>query len=210
MINVNQVIESGGLIAVGLMVFAETGLLIGFFLPGDTLLFSSGIFAATGKINIIALLVTVILSSIIGNQVGYQIGEKTGHKIFNKEDGIFFRKEYILKAQAFYEKHGGKTVVLARFIPVVRTFAPVVAGMGDMNQASFTLYNIVGGILWGGGITLLGYVFGNKIPNIEKYVVPIFILANIITWSPVVYHALKDPVTRKKITHKITPKSLRS
>lgn len=202
--NVDQIIQSGGLLAIGAIVFAETGLLIGFFLPGDTLLFSAGIFAATGRINIIALVVTVVISAIVGDNVGYQFGRKTGDKIFTKEDGIFFKKEYLARAHEFYQKHGGKTIVLARFVPVVRTFAPVVAGAGEMTRKSFMRYNIVGGVLWGGGITLLGYFLGNRIPHVEKYIIPLFILANIITWGPVVYHLLKDPKTRKKLRTKLS------
>jgi membrane-associated protein len=202
-ISVDQLIQSGGLIAIGLVVFAETGLLAGFFLPGDTLLFSAGIFAAAGKMNIFALLAVVISAAIIGDNVGYQIGKKNGHKIFKKTDGIFFRTEYIEKAQKFYDKHGGKTIVFARFVPVVRTFAPVVAGIGKMNRRSFVLYNVVGGLVWGGGMTLLGYLFGAKIPNVEKYVVPIFVLANVVTWAPVVWHTLRDPLTRAKLSQKL-------
>lgn len=206
MISVDSIIQSGGLLAIGFIVFAETGLLVGFFLPGDTLLFAAGVFAATGKLNIIALLATVIISSVVGNNVGYQIGKRTGHLIFNKEDGIFFRKDYLERAQTFYEKYGGKTIVFARFIPVVRTFAPVVAGIGEMNYPSFVRYNILGGVLWGGGMTLLGFLFGNKIPHVTDYVLPIFIVANIITWSPVVYHVLKDPKARRKLKAKLSRK----
>lgn len=206
MVSVDSIVQSGGLLAIGFIVFAETGLLIGFFLPGDTLLFAAGIFAATGRLNIVALLATVITSSVIGSNVGYQIGKRTGHLIFNKEDGIFFRKDYLVRAQSFYKRYGGKTIVFARFIPVVRTFAPVVAGIGEMNYASFVRYNIIGGVLWGGGMTLLGFLFGNKIPNVEKLVLPIFIFANILTWSPVVYHVLKDPRTRKKLKAKLSRK----
>jgi membrane-associated protein len=205
-INVEQIIQTGGLLAIGAIVFAETGLLVGFFLPGDTLLFSAGIFAAAGKLNFIALVLTVIVCAIIGDNVGYQFGKKTGDKVFTKEDGIFFRKEYLEKAHSFYLKHGGKTIILARFVPVVRTFAPVVAGAGNMDQGSFMRYNMIGGIIWGGGVTSLGYFLGNRIPNVEHYIIPIFILANIITWGPVVWHILKDKDRRKQIVHKIARK----
>jgi membrane-associated protein len=198
-ISVDQIISSGGVLAVALVVFAETGLLAGFFLPGDTLLFTAGIFAAAGKLNIYQLLLAVVLAAILGDNVGYQIGRKTGHKIFRKKDGIFFRAEYIEKAQRFYDAHGGKTIVFARFVPVVRTFAPVVAGVAKMRRRDFVLYNIVGGLVWGGGMTLLGYLFGAKIPHVTKYVVPIFVLANIVTWAPVALHLLKDPITRAKL-----------
>lgn len=201
--DVEHIVQSGGLLAIALIIFAETGLLAGFFLPGDTLLFSAGLFAATGRLNIGALVLTVILSAVIGDNVGYEIGRKTGHKIFKKEDGIFFRKEHIARAEKFYEQHGGKTIILARFIPIVRTFAPVVAGVGNMKHRSFFFYNIAGGIIWGGGITLTGYWFGDRIPNIEKYIVPLFILANIFTWTPVLWHVLKDPVSRKRLLDKL-------
>ncbi|MCA9346971.1 VTT domain-containing protein [Candidatus Saccharibacteria bacterium] len=203
MFNIDAIIQSGGLLAIALIIFAETGLLAGFFLPGDTLLFTAGLFAATGKLNIIALLITVILSAIIGDNVGYQIGKKTGHLIFKKKEGIFFRAEYIEKAQKFYEAHGGKTIVLARFVPIVRTFAPVVAGVGNMKRERFFFYNIFGGIIWGAGITLLGYYLGTKIPNIEKLVIPVFILANILTWSPVAWHVLKDRESRARLKKKL-------
>jgi membrane-associated protein len=204
--NVEQIIQTGGLLAIGLMLFAETGLLIGFILPGDTLLFSAGIFAAAGHFNIVALLATTIITSIVGNNVGYEIGKRSGHRIFKREDGILFRKEYLVKANEFYEKHGGKTIVMARFVPIIRTFAPIVAGMGSMEMRRFTTYNIAGGIVWAGGITMLGFFFGDRIPNVEKYIVPLFILANIVTWGPVLWHVLKDPKARKKIKNKLTRK----
>lgn len=202
----NSLISSGGLALIAFIVFAESGLLFGFFFPGDTLLLAAGILAAAGEFNIAILVTVVMISAILGGWVGYWIGLKTGPKLFTKDDGIIFRHEYIEKSEKFYEKHGGKTIILARFIPIVRTFAPVVAGIGKMNQAKFMLYNVIGSAIWGAGVTLLGYYFGSKIPNIDSYIMPIILLAMLITISPTIYHIFSDPKTRKKIAKKISRK----
>lgn len=198
----NSLINSGGLALIAFIVFAESGLLFGFFFPGDTLLLAAGVLAAAGEFNIAILVATIMISAILGGWVGYWIGLKSGPKLFTKNDGIIFRKEYVEKSEKFYEKHGGKTIILARFIPIVRTFAPVVAGIGKMNQAKFMLYNVIGSAIWGAGVTLLGYYFGSKIPNIEEYIFPIMILAVLITISPTIYHIFSDPKTRQQITKK--------
>ena len=143
MLDVQHIIESGGILLIGFIIFAETGLLLGFFLPGDTLLFAAGFFVAQGKLPLPLLLIVVILSAILGNEVGYEIGSRTGKKIFRKKDGLLFREEYITRASDFYEKHGGKTIVLARFVPIVRTFSSVVAGVGKMSRIKFLTYNII-------------------------------------------------------------------
>lgn len=202
----NSLISSGGLALIAFTVFAESGLLFGFFFPGDTLLLAAGVLAAAGEFNIAILVATIMISAILGGWVGYWIGLKSGPKLFTKNDGIIFRKEYIEKSEKFYEKHGGKTIILARFIPIVRTFAPVVAGIGKMNQAKFMFYNVIGSAIWGAGVTLLGYYFGSKIPNIEEYIFPIMILAVLITISPTIYHIFSDPRTRKQILKKFSKK----
>jgi membrane-associated protein len=201
-IDVEKVIQSGGILLVGAMVFAESGLLVGFFLPGDTLLFTAGFFAAQGKLPLIWLLATVIVAAIAGDSVGYTIGRRTGHRIFTKKDGLFFRQEYIERAEKFYNDHGGKTIIMARFIPVVRTFAPLVAGVGKMPYRRFLSFNIVGAALWGGGVVLLGHWLGSKIPNIDKYLLPVVLLAMLFTFSPMILHVLRD----KKIRHDILVK----
>ena len=203
MISIESIVQSGSLFAIGAIIFSETGLLVGMLLPGDTLLFNAGLLAATGKINIVALLITLFVSAVAGNSVGYEIGKKTGHLIFKKEDGIFFRKEYLVRANELYVKHGGKTVILSRFIPIVRTFAPLIAGVGEMKRKMFLLYNVIGALLWTMSVTLLGYWLGKRIPNVSHYVAPIFMLAIIATWAPVLYHVLKDPLTRKKLKAKL-------
>ena len=201
-----HIIQTGGIIMVALIVFAESGLLIGFFLPGDTLLFTAGFFASQGEISIAWLILAIITAAILGDNVGYTIGQKTGSKIFKKEDGILFRQEYIEKAEIFYEKHGGKTITIARFVPIVRTFAPVVAGVGNMDRKKFMLYNIAGAVLWGTSVTLLGYFLGSKIPNIDKYLLPVILLATLFTFAPPLLHVLKDGQNRQKIKQNIKKK----
>ena len=202
MFDVNGIIESGGLLLIGAIVFAESGLLVGFFLPGDTLLFAAGFFAAQGKLWLPSLLVVLIVCAIAGNEVGYEIGKRTGKRIFRKRDGLLFREEYVEKSEQFYEKHGGKTIILARFVPIVRTFSAVVAGVGSMPRLKFTTYNVIGAMLWCTSITLLGYWLGSKIPNVEKYLLPAVLVATLFTFSPTIYHVLKDPKIRNKLLHR--------
>ncbi len=196
MFDVAHLIQNGGLLLIGLIIFAESGLLAGFFLPGDTLLFTAGFFAAQGKLSLAGLLIVVILAAIAGYEAGYHIGHKFGKQLFRKKDGLLFRQEYLEKSEVFYEKHGGKTVVLSRFVPVIRTFAPIVAGVGNMSKTRFRIFNCVGAIVWGGGVVLLGNWLGSKIPNIDKYLLPIVGLAMLFTFSPMVLHILKDKDTR--------------
>ena len=204
MFDVNQLIESGGLLIICFIIFAETGLLVGFFLPGDTLLLSAGIFASQGKLPLIPTIIAVIVASILGNFVGYHIGHKGGKRLFKKEDGILFRQEYTQKAEKFYESHGNKTILLARFIPIVRTFAAVVAGVGRMDYRQFMIYNVAGGILWGGGVTLLGYFLGTKIPGLDHYINQVLVAVVILTLGISFFHVLKEPETRKQIWQKIS------
>lgn len=197
------IITAGGLALIAFIVFAESGLLFGFFFPGDTLLFLAGTLAAQGQFNIALAVVIIMVSAAAGGQVGYVIGDRAGPRLFRKHEGIFFRKEYLVRSEAFYKKHGGKTIMLARFVPIVRTFAPVVAGMGKMSKRRFTFYNIAGSVLWGAGVTMLGYYFGQFIPNIEAYVLPVVAAITILSFGPAVYHILKDPVSRQKLREKL-------
>ncbi len=183
---------------VSLIVFAESGLLVGFFLPGDSLLISAGILASTGLIDIYSLLIFVFLGAVIGDNVGYTTGKRFGKKLFTKEESKFFKPGHLLKAQEFYEKHGGKTIILARFIPFVRTFAPVVAGIGDMNYKTFFLYNLVGGFAWAVGVTLLGFFLG-QIPGIDNYLLLIIAIIIFVSVAPAAWHILKDPGSREII-----------
>ncbi|HSX44905.1 MAG TPA: VTT domain-containing protein [Candidatus Saccharimonadales bacterium] len=206
MFNINHLIETGGLLLIGGIVFAESGLLVGFFLPGDTLLFSAGFFAGQGKLPLIWLLLVVILAAIAGYEVGYQIGHKFGKRLFRKEEGIIFRQDYLRRSEIFYEKHGGKTVMLSRFIPVIRTFAPIVAGIGSMSKTRFVSFNILGAVVWTTGVVLLGRWLGRKIPNIDHYLLPVIIAAMLISFGPSLYHIFGDKETRIKILAKLQRK----
>ncbi|MBI4867034.1 MAG: VTT domain-containing protein [Candidatus Wallbacteria bacterium] len=168
--NLEELIKWGGLTVLIAIVFSETGLLIGFFLPGDSLLVVAGVLAAAGHLDIVVLNVSLMLAAIIGDAVGYQIGLRTGPKIFTREDSLFFRRSHLIKTHEFYERHGGKTIILARFIPIIRTFAPVVAGVGTMGYARFATYNIVGGVAWVASMTLGGFFLGKLDPNIGSHI----------------------------------------
>ncbi len=198
-LNPEHLIQSGGLVLIGAIVFAESGLLIGFFLPGDTLLLSAGFFASQGKLPLLPLIAIIVVCAIIGDNVGYTIGRRTGHRIFRKKDGIFFRQDYVQRAEKFYAEHGGKTVTLARFVPIVRTFAPMIAGAAKMDHKRFMLFNIVGALTWGAGVTLLGYFIGGVVPDIDKYLLPAVLVAMLFTFLPPIIHTLKGRENRAKI-----------
>ncbi len=180
-------INLGGLTAVTAIIFAETGLMVGFFLPGDSLLFTVGLLIATGhfKVPLAGTLLLLTLAAIVGDQVGYWFGRKIGDKLFQKEDSLFFKKEYVYKTQAFYDRHGGKTIILGRFVPIVRTFAPILAGVAQFQYKTFILYNIVGGILWIFIMTLMGYTLGTTIPWIKKYIEIVIMIIIFISLLPV-------------------------
>lgn len=199
-----EAIAQAGLIFVALIVFAESGLLVGFFLPGDTLLITVGVLAATSNaFTLPEAILAITIAAIVGDNVGYTIGQISGKRLFHKKDGILFRREYVEKAQAFYEKHGGKTIILARFVPIIRTFAPMVAGIGKMPRSTFFFYNVVGAVLWGTGVTSLGYFVGSKIPGIGHYLEYVVFAAMALTFAPALYHIIKDPRSREMIAAKI-------
>src|SRR3954447_27073387 len=175
--DLKDLIIAVGYLGVLAIVFAESGLLIGFFLPGDSLLFTAGFLASSlGIFNIWALAIGCFLAAVLGDSVGYAFGHRIGRPLFNKEDSLFFHRDHLLRAQAFYEKHGGKTIILARFLPVVRTFAPIVAGVGAMPYPRFLAFNVIGGALWALGLTTAGYFFGSLIPDPDRYLLPIIVL----------------------------------
>ena len=202
MLSIDKAILSGGLIAIGVTVFAESGLLIGFFLPGDTLLFGAGILASQGTLPLGWLLVITIVAAIVGDNVGYSIGRRTGKRLFHKKESILFRQDHLERAEQFYEKHGGKTIILARFVPVVRTFAPMVAGIGKMPRQRFLAFNVVGGILWGGGVTMLGYFLGQRMPWIEHYITPLILFIVVLSVSLAIFHILKEKDSRELLLAK--------
>jgi membrane-associated protein len=196
MFDLDSLLRTVGYAGVFAIVFVESGLLVGFFLPGDSLLFAAGFLASQGFFNIVILCILTFVAAVLGDNVGYQFGKKAGPKIFKKEDSLVFSKKNIERSQLFYEKHGGKTIILARFIPVVRTFAPVIAGVGEMRYRSFIFFNLIGAFIWAVGITLLGYFLGSAIPDIDKYLLPIAVFIIAISIAPAVWHLLKDQEQR--------------
>jgi membrane-associated protein len=187
--NVPELIRLGGMTGLILIVFAETGLMIGFFLPGDSLLVTAGLFAARGHLDITWLNISLILAAIVGDATGYWIGYRAGKALYNRPQSFFFRRDHLLKTHEFYEKHGGKTIIIARFMPIVRTFAPVVAGAAYMTYRQFAIYNVIGGILWVTSMTLTGYFLARTIPNIDKHlhlvvaaVIFLSLLPGMIAW----------------------------
>lgn len=182
---VNALVQTIGYIGLFAIVFVESGLLIGFFLPGDTLLFAAGLAAAQGFFSLPLIVAGIVVAAIAGDQVGYFFGKHAGPKIFKREDSFWFHRKHIERAERFYEEHGKKTIIIARFIPIVRTFAPIVAGVGRMNYRTFVIYNIAGGLLWGAGLTLLGYFLGRTVSDIDNYLLPIIGLILVISFIPV-------------------------
>lgn len=204
-----DVIIGLGIFAILIVIFAESGLLIGFFLPGDSLLFTAGALYATGilpgnvPINIHLFVVLLFIAAVLGDTVGYWFGRKAGPRIFRKPDAKVFKQAHIQNAQKFYEKHGGKTIIMARFVPIIRTFAPIVAGAGKMVYSRFLTFNIIGGFLWTFGITYLGYFAGKALIaagiDIDTVILPIIFLIVFISILPPTIHILKDKNNRVAI-----------
>ncbi|HEY3093495.1 MAG TPA: VTT domain-containing protein [Vicinamibacterales bacterium] len=182
--NVPELIRIVGQYGLPLVIFAETGLLIGFFLPGDSLLITAGLFAARGDLSLPLLIVTLIPAAILGNATGYQIGKRTGKALYSRPDSLLFRREHVRMTHEYYERHGGKTIILAQFAPILRTFAPVVAGVAEMGYKRFASYNVIGAIAWITSMTLGGYLLGNVIPGIDKRIDVVVIVVIAISLLP--------------------------
>ncbi|OGM26592.1 hypothetical protein A2627_01045 [Candidatus Woesebacteria bacterium RIFCSPHIGHO2_01_FULL_39_28] len=193
-----ELIKTIGYLGIFFMVFAESGLFFGFFLPGDSLLFTSGFLASRGFFNIWVLVPLLIIGAIGGDSAGFWMGKKLGSWLMKRKESFFFRKKHLIEAQKFYDKHGGKTLILARFIPAVRTFVPIVAGMANMNYRVFISFNVFGGIFWVSGMTLAGYFLGSIIPNVDKYMLPIIGVIIVLSVAPGLLHLLNSH--RKKNT----------
>ena len=190
--NVRGLIEWGGTALICVIVFVETGLFVGFFLPGDSLLVTAGVFAGAGRLKVVELLIFVTLCAIAGDQLGYWIGRRAGKSLYERKDSRFFKARHLQRAHEFYEENGGKTIILARFVPIIRTFCPPVAGAAGMSYPRYLAFDVVGGFLWVWGMTLLGYTLGKTIPNVDKkihYVIAAIIVASFI---PAAYHAWKS------------------
>lgn len=191
-VDLGELIRTVGLLGLFCIVFAETGLFLGFFFPGDSLLFVAGLLAAQGLFPVSVLILVLLVAAITGNMVGYWFGKKVGPKLFERDDSLLFRKAHVRRAQSFYEKHGAKTIMLARFVPIVRTFGPIVAGIAEMNYRSFMMYNVFGALLWTVGLTLGGYLFGNLITDIDRYLLPVILVIIIVSFLPAVWHIWKE------------------
>ena len=204
----DHLISSAGLIGLLAIVFAESGLLIGFFLPGDSLLFTGGLLVAGGKLDwpIWAVCLMVIAAAIAGDQVGYLFGRKVGPSLFRRPDSKLFKQENVEKAHGFFEKYGGKSIVLARFVPIIRTFTPIIAGVSHMNYRTFVTYNIIGGTLWGGGVTLLGFWLG-KIDFVNKHIELILIGIVALSVIPIAIEFLRARAKSKRAAAAISAES---
>lgn len=185
-------IKTIGYVGLCAIIFAETGLFLGFFFPGDSLLVVAGILAAEGFFSLPLLVLSLFVAAVSGNLAGYWFGQAVGPKIFSREDSLLFRKSHVEKARAFYERYGGKTVVLARFVPIVRTFAPIVAGVARMPFGVFFVYNLLGAFLWTVGLTSLAYYAGSKIEHIDRYLLPIILAIIVISILPGVFEYWRD------------------
>lgn len=185
------IIKTGGYLGIALLVFAESGLFIGIFLPGDSLLFAAGLLSAGGYLTFGPLALIVIVAAILGDSVGYWFGSNVGDNLFKRKDSRFFKQAYVTRTQAFFNTYGGRAILLARFVPIVRTIAPILAGVGSMRYARFLSYNALGGFLWGGGVVSLGFFLGSIIPNSDKYVFPLSLVIIVLSFLPILINLIR-------------------
>src|SRR6478672_9543008 len=203
-LNPEHLIRTFGTIGLLAIIFAESGLLLGFFLPGDSLLFTAGLLASQGRMNLAVVVVGCFIAAVVGDQVGYWFGNRVGPALFRRPDSRLFKQENVERARTFFDEHGSKTIVLARFIPVVRTFAPIVAGVSRMHYRTFVTFNVIGAGLWAGGVTMAGYLLGSTIPSIDRYLLPIIALIVAISLIPVGLEARRNRAKRAGAAAKIT------
>jgi membrane-associated protein len=182
--NLSELVQWAGLFGLAAIIFSETGLLVGVFLPGDSLLVTAGLFAARGYLNVYALTPLLTAAAICGNSLGYFIGKKSGPRIFNRENSLFFNKKHAIRAAEFFEKHGRKTIVLAQFMPIIRTFSPVIAGVGGMNFRTFITFNVIGAFVWIWSMVGLGYFLGSYIPGIDQHIEIVIIIVVFLSILP--------------------------
>jgi membrane-associated protein len=191
--DVQGLVAWGGYVGLTAIIFAETGLLIGFFLPGDSLIVTAGLLSAThGLMNVWLLGLLLTVASIVGNTVGYAVGKAAGPRLFTREDSLLFNKKHLVRAHEFYERHGGVTIILARFMPIVRTFVPVVAGMAQMDFRRYTLYNVIGGVGWIWSMLMIGFVLGRYIPGVEKHIEAMILLIIFVSFLPAIISWLRN------------------
>ena len=196
--DVKSLVMWAGYVGLFAIIFAETGLLVGFFLPGDSLLVTAGLFAATGELNILYLNLLLIPAAVLGNSAGYWIGYKSGPRLFKREQSLLFRKDYLIKTKLFYEKHGASTMIITRFMPILRTFAPIVGGIGQMNYKKFTYYNLIGAIGWIISMTFIGFFLGRTIPNIDKHIEKVIVVVVFLSLLPAIIKYLKHKFSKRQ------------
>ena len=188
----DHLVKDFGYLGIFITLFLESGIIFGFFLPGDSLLFTAGLLASQGLLNIVGLVVVSVAAAILGNNAGYYSGKKAGSTLFNKKRSFWFSPQRVEQAHAFFEKEGPQSLILARFIPAIRTFVPIAAGIGKMDYRKFLVFNGLGGLLWGIGVPVLGYSLGKKVPNIDKYLLPIIFVIIILSALPVLVAYFKS------------------
>ena len=193
-----KTIAAAGYVVLTFVVFAETGLAAGFFLPGDSLLVVAGLFAAKGDLNVFILLSTLFVAAVVGDAVGYFTGAKLGPRIFTRQQSLLFRPSHLQKAHAFYEKYGSKTIIIARFVPIIRTFAPIVAGAAQMPYRRFVIFNVFGGFLWVFSMILAGYFLGSVIPNLDQHIEKVVIIVVLLSLMPPAIEYLKARREKKR------------
>jgi membrane-associated protein len=204
--DVETLIRVGGLTAMTAIVFAETGLLIGFFLPGDSLLVTAGVFAAAGKLNAWHVIGLLSVAAIVGDTVGYWFGRRVGQALFNRPRSLLFNPAHLRRAHDFYEKHGGKTIIIARFMPIIRTFAPIVAGMGGMNYRRFVSFNVFGGILWVISMIGIGYFLG-KIPGVREHIEIVIVIVIFLSILPGIIAGLREFMKKRRAAKPVRPEA---
>ncbi|MCK9393888.1 MAG: DedA family protein [Candidatus Paceibacterota bacterium] len=198
------IIESAGYVGLALVIFSETGILLGFFLPGDSLLFTAGFLASTGFLNLETVIIVSFFAAVIGDGFGYYLGKKFGPRIFTKTNSFWLDKKHIERTEKYFKKYGGETIILARFLPIIRTIAPVMAGVGRIGYKKFFIYNIFGGLIWTISLPYMGYYFGKIIPDADKIILPVVVVIIVVSLFPAFFTVLRDKERRQIIFKKLS------
>lgn len=197
MLDPSSIIQNGGLILLFIILFAEVGLFLGFFLPGDTLLIAAGIFAHQGKFGVLSVIIVSAIAAILGDSLAYYLGRRWGRSVFER-DTFLFRKDHMIKSEIFFEKYGPKTLLVSHFLPVIRTFTPLLAGVGNMPYKKFLIWNVTGDVIWATSVTLIGYYIGSRVPNADHYILLLVLAATVLTFGPALFHYLRSQRRGKK------------
>jgi len=201
--DLESIIIAVGYVGLFAIIFAESGLLVGIVFPGDSLLFTAGFLASQEIFEIVPLILLCFIAAVTGDSVGYTFGRRVGKRFFTREKSFFFNPDNVVRAENFYAKHGGKAIILARFLPGIRTLAPILAGVGEMHYPTFLLYNVTGGLLWAVGLTSLGYYLGNAIPGIDKYLLPVLLFIIIVSVLPSIWKLLVSREQRRQTFNQV-------